>query len=328
MYDRIIRIGFWTSNRVVGLHNDSHRLFYMLLVCRSDDFGCQAGDFEELLREICHVTQIRTTEAIGAAVQAMADRDLVRVYEVGLSTTGQTYEVPAKWQHQTGKIGLYLPRFLSTRTYSRRLFAPSPWCQPERERYGAVRQSTIISPRLRAQDKPSTNANPVQALSPIEHKPAQDLSQQPPSNVAPAQQVPQVPDSLELTSEPVPDQRQISADLTRGWGGEERGSKESSSKQRSHTTNRGTRIPQAWTIPDEWIHWAIGNALDQGHHVTMPTVHRVAQHFHNHYLAKTGVDATSVNWLARWRSWWAREDLAKLATQRPEPPADAISRAR
>jgi hypothetical protein len=118
------------------------------------------------------------------------------------------------------------------------------------------------------------------------------------------------------------------ADLTIGIGIKTKRKRERQGASGT-AAKRGTRIEEGWTIPDEWIDWAIGNALDQGHHVPRLTVLRISERFHDYYLSKAGQDATSLNWLARWRSWWAREDVAKLANPRIESAQpDAISRAR
>jgi len=62
-------------------------------------------------------------------------------------------------------------------------------------------------------------------------------------------------------------------------------------------TKRGTRISDDWKLPDEWCNWAIGEGLP------FAAVLNQAEQFHDYWLAKSGKDATKVDWLATWRSW-------------------------
>lgn len=64
---------------------------------------------------------------------------------------------------------------------------------------------------------------------------------------------------------------------------------------------RGTRIPQPFVIDEVMREWAISEGMEPAwvrHHTTR---------FENYYLAKTGKDATKLDWRACWRNWLLKE---------------------
>lgn len=66
-------------------------------------------------------------------------------------------------------------------------------------------------------------------------------------------------------------------------------------------TSRGARLPTDWQLPKAWGDWAL---------VEYPLwnadkVRREGQKFRDHWVAKTGKDATKLDWLATWRNWCA-----------------------
>jgi hypothetical protein len=77
-------------------------------------------------------------------------------------------------------------------------------------------------------------------------------------------------------------------------------------------TKRGTRLPADWVLQKAWGDWAL---TDQPHW-TPDIVRRVAEGFADHWHAKTGADATSLDWLARWRNW-CRSDITRKAHPPP-----------
>lgn len=60
---------------------------------------------------------------------------------------------------------------------------------------------------------------------------------------------------------------------------------------------RGTRIPDDWSITDELMQAAIACGVPPG------AVQVEAEQFRDHWKAKTGKDATALDWPARWRTW-------------------------
>lgn len=66
----------------------------------------------------------------------------------------------------------------------------------------------------------------------------------------------------------------------------------------------GTRLPENWQLPDEWKDWALAVRQDW----TPQGVVRESLTFRDFWTAKSGKDATKVNWLATWRLWIRRAD--------------------
>lgn len=60
---------------------------------------------------------------------------------------------------------------------------------------------------------------------------------------------------------------------------------------------RGSRLAEDWFLPMEW-----GNvALEKG--LTTEEIRVQAEKFKNHWISKTGKDATKANWKATWGNW-------------------------
>lgn len=78
-------------------------------------------------------------------------------------------------------------------------------------------------------------------------------------------------------------------------------------------SNRGTRLPPDWTIPKSWGFWALERGLPA------ERARIEAEKFKNHWTAKSGKDATKLDWEATWRNWVLRalDDLAKSGKGSP-----------
>lgn len=74
---------------------------------------------------------------------------------------------------------------------------------------------------------------------------------------------------------------------------------------------RGSRLPADWALPKTWGDWALAKYP----HWTAETVRSVAGKFRNHWVAKTGKDATKLDWKATWENW-----VDSGITQRENPP--------
>lgn len=63
---------------------------------------------------------------------------------------------------------------------------------------------------------------------------------------------------------------------------------------------RGTRLPEDWKPPDDWLAWAQQErpGID---------ARRVAEQFRDYWVAKTGANATKLDWQATWRNWVRNE---------------------
>lgn len=116
MSDRIIRDELLESVRWCDLPSDSHRVVFIALVLRADDFGNLEGGNRRLFRWMHGFTQIKTDADSIKVMSDLQDADLVRRYEVG------------------GKEFWHLPRTNCTRTYIARIVPASPWDDPETEK--------------------------------------------------------------------------------------------------------------------------------------------------------------------------------------------------
>ncbi len=77
-------------------------------------------------------------------------------------------------------------------------------------------------------------------------------------------------------------------------------------------TTRGTRLPPDWALPKPWGDWALAEYPQW----TAEKVRREAAAFRDHWAAKSGKDATKLDWLATWRNW-CRSDIAHRDDPRP-----------
>lgn len=66
----------------------------------------------------------------------------------------------------------------------------------------------------------------------------------------------------------------------------------------TETRSRGSRLPDDWFLPKTWGEWAEINT-----NLSREDIRLEAQKFKNHWIAKTGKDATKRNWMATWRNW-------------------------
>jgi len=61
---------------------------------------------------------------------------------------------------------------------------------------------------------------------------------------------------------------------------------------------RGTRLPEDWTIPDEWIEWTVGDR-----HWHPADVREEAEVFANFWHSKAGQQAVKLDWRKTWMNW-------------------------
>jgi hypothetical protein len=82
--------------------------------------------------------------------------------------------------------------------------------------------------------------------------------------------------------------------------------------------SRGARLAQDWVLPKSWGEWAVdelGMSAEQ--------VRTEAAKFRDYWCAKSGKDATKLDWQATWRNWCRN---AKPATKPPPAPVDTMSK--
>ena len=68
-------------------------------------------------------------------------------------------------------------------------------------------------------------------------------------------------------------------------------------KKSSGTT--GTRLPENFQVPDDWIDWATDERPD----IPPADMRTVAESFVDYWTAKAGAAARKVDWQATWRNW-------------------------
>ena len=76
-------------------------------------------------------------------------------------------------------------------------------------------------------------------------------------------------------------------------------------------STRGSRLARDWALPKGWGDWALAKYP----HWTADIVRSIATQFRNHWVAKSGKDATKLDWQATWENW-----VDSGITQREHPP--------
>jgi hypothetical protein len=65
--------------------------------------------------------------------------------------------------------------------------------------------------------------------------------------------------------------------------------------------SRGTRLPNDWTLPDEWRQWA-----KERRGWSDKNISEEAEIFANYWQAKSGAGALHTDWFKTWRNWVLR----------------------
>lgn len=84
------------------------------------------------------------------------------------------------------------------------------------------------------------------------------------------------------------------------------------------TPKRATRLPTDWEIPNEWGRWAV-----EEFGATPGQVRLEAARFKDHWIAKSGQNATKLDWLATWRNWCRGSSLVAKPQGRSSRPQSA-----
>lgn len=136
MPDRIIRDEILQSVRWGDLPTDTHRLVFVALVLRADDYGNIEGGPRRLYRWMVSFTQIKSEADSIKIMSDLQDADLIRRYEV---------ESREFW---------HMPRFRNSRRYWSRNCPPSPYKEQQRIQ---TKQEVTENPSA---DLPQTCVNP------------------------------------------------------------------------------------------------------------------------------------------------------------------------
>lgn len=78
---------------------------------------------------------------------------------------------------------------------------------------------------------------------------------------------------------------------------------------------RGSRLQKTWQLPKAWADWAL--AENTG--LTAESVRKVADEFRDYWIAKSGTNATKLDWEATWRNWVRKIDKPNKS-KKTDPP--------
>lgn len=81
--------------------------------------------------------------------------------------------------------------------------------------------------------------------------------------------------------------------------------------------SRGHRLPSDWLLPKKWGDWA----LEEFPTWTPEAVRHAAATFRDHWVPKTGRDATKTDWEATWRNWCRKERIPPALLKAPDKSA-------
>jgi hypothetical protein len=87
-----------------------------------------------------------------------------------------------------------------------------------------------------------------------------------------------------------------------------------SSREVVSAATRGTRLPSDFSMPPEWIQWALD---DQG--LSRTDAIREGESFVDFWHGKPGKDGVKVDWLATWRNWCRRSDRPRSNGKGKDP---------
>jgi uncharacterized protein YdaU (DUF1376 family) len=68
---------------------------------------------------------------------------------------------------------------------------------------------------------------------------------------------------------------------------------------------KGSRLSSDWKLPREWGEWALSQGWPE------PMIREEAEKFRDYWIARTGKDATKLDWQATWRNWMRNSKARK-----------------
>ena len=75
------------------------------------------------------------------------------------------------------------------------------------------------------------------------------------------------------------------------------------SKTRRKSSERGSRLPENWTLPEDWASEAYQYRTPNGEYLTAEEISHEADKFRDHWIAQGGSRGVKVDWRATWRNW-------------------------
>ena len=237
VYDRLIPCELYGREDFLDLPSDTARLLFLALMGRVDDFGNVELDVRRLFRWAWTFTQIKSPQALAAAISALQRAGLVRGYEVA------------------GRHFLHILRFRNSRTYTSRQCPGSPWdlnlpIGPFKAGARRGDRTALVVARQSEENTSQINGAATKSESGLRV---------------------QVGVGEERKSDPQPPVR--------------------------------ASLPVGWTVPDEWIQWAVRFREDQARPLAVAEIRALADRFGDLRRSKEGVDGGNIDWLRRWRNW-------------------------
>ncbi|WP_434110444.1 hypothetical protein [Paraburkholderia caffeinilytica] len=98
--------------------------------------------------------------------------------------------------------------------------------------------------------------------------------------------------------------------------GDENSSRVLKLKPREKRDSRGARLPEGWTLPDEWALWAIRRCG-----FSPSQVCGTAEAFADYWHAESSAKARKCDWFATWRNWCRRERAQHASHGPPYAPS-------
>ncbi|EMX8720897.1 helix-turn-helix domain-containing protein [Pseudomonas aeruginosa] len=77
----------------------------------------------------------------------------------------------------------------------------------------------------------------------------------------------------------------------------------SENQKRTKSDARGARLPDDWSLTQEWLDWALADRPE----FTEQSVRRIAESFADYWHAATGQNSRKADWFATWRNWFRKE---------------------
>ena len=75
------------------------------------------------------------------------------------------------------------------------------------------------------------------------------------------------------------------------------------SSKKKVSDKRGTRLPETWTLPEDWASEAFQYRTPNGEYLTAAEIKDEADKFRDHWIAQGGSRGVKADWRATWRNW-------------------------
>ena len=75
------------------------------------------------------------------------------------------------------------------------------------------------------------------------------------------------------------------------------------SKTRRKSSDRGSRLPENWTLPEDWASEAFQYRTPNGEYLTAEEINHEAAKFRDYWIAQPGTKGTKLNWKSTFANW-------------------------